>query len=235
MIDCVLLVGGLGKRLQSVVSGKPKPLAAVNGIPFLDLLLRQLASFAQIRKVILAVGYLKEQIIEQYQKHSYPYEIAFSLEETPLGTGGALQKALKQTTSDIVLAMNGDSFLEFEFSSFLNTHQQTRADFSLIYREVPDISRYGHLYINPQTGQILNFEEKTGRPEKGLINGGVYLLAPNLLSSLQIGTAYSLETDAFPRLLKKRVFGYACQGLFIDIGTPDSFAQAQTLFNYKMV
>lgn len=226
-MDCVILVGGFGKRLATVVPDCPKPLAEINGVPFLDLLLHQLAQFIAIEKVILAIGYLGHQIIQRYQRHQFPYQIGFSIEQTPLGTGGAIQKALQQTNSSPVLVMNGDSYLQFDLESMLLNHLETNADLTLLYREVTDASRYGTLQIETGKKRILAFQEKA--PGSGLVNAGVYLMHPSFLRNLVFGEAYSFETEALPSLLSKRVFGYPCQGLFIDIGTPQSFLEAQTI------
>jgi len=231
-MDCILLVGGLGTRLAAVISDRPKPLADINGTPFLDLLLHQLARFSTVKKVILAIGHLGHQIVRRYQNHGFPYQLVFSFEETPLGTGGAIKKALAHTSSSYILVMNGDSFIQFDLSALQEHHLNTFADFTLLYREVPDASRYGTVQIDTKSQQVIAFKEKWPSVSPGLVNAGVYLMTHSFLDDLPFGPSYSLETQALPFLLKKRVFGYPCQGLFIDIGTPQSFLEAQTLLKH---
>jgi D-glycero-alpha-D-manno-heptose 1-phosphate guanylyltransferase len=219
MIDCIILAGGLGTRLRSIVSDRPKPLAKIHGIPFLDLLLVKMPSAVQ--KVIFAVGYLGDQIAAKYPNH------CFSFEDRPLGTGGAIRKALSQVVSEHVLVMNGDSFLDFDFACLFAAHLEKNADMTLLYRSVPDASRYGALKM--EAGRVIGYEEKNPTAKEGLINLGVYLFKSDLLRGLDLGEAFSLEKDAFPLLLQKKVFGIPCQGLFIDIGTPQSYVEAQNV------
>ena len=216
MIDCIILAGGAGTRLRSVVSDRPKPMAEIEGTPFLDLLIGQVKPIA--KKIILAVGYLKDQIITNYPHCS------FSIEEYPLGTGGAIKKALSLTTTEHVLVMNGDSFLDFAFDPFFAAHLEKNADMTLLYRELSDTSRYGILKI--EGGQVVGFEEKKGG--QGPINTGIYLLKSDLLKNLNLPETFSLEKEAFPLLLKKKIFALASSGFFIDIGTPESYYEAQS-------
>jgi D-glycero-alpha-D-manno-heptose 1-phosphate guanylyltransferase len=219
MIDCIILAGGLGTRLRPVVSDRPKPLARINGVPFLDLLLAQVTPV--VEKVIFAVGHLGEQIVTKYPEH------LFSFENKPLGTGGAIQKALSQVSSEYVLVMNGDSYIEFDLPSFLTAHREKNADATILFRSIPDASRYGLLKMDGE--KIIGFEEKKSSAKEGLINAGVYLFRKDLLEELMLGESFSLERDVFPLLLKKRLFGYPSNGLFIDIGTPESYLEAQNV------
>jgi D-glycero-alpha-D-manno-heptose 1-phosphate guanylyltransferase len=216
MIDCIILTGGAGTRLRPIVSDRPKPLALIQGVPFLNLLISQVKPIA--KKIILAVSYLKDQIIANYPNCS------FSLEEHPLGTGGAIKKALAQVTTEHVLVMNGDSFLDFDFHPFLEAHRKKNGDVTILYRSTPDASRYGTLQM--ELDRIVGFHEK--KEGAGLVSTGVYLFKSDAFQSLGLGEVFSLEKEAFPLLLKrKKMFGLACDGFFIDIGTPESYREAQ--------
>lgn len=228
MIECIILAGGFGTRLKSVVSDRPKPLAEVNKVPFLDLLLHRLASEKDVFKVILAIGYMREMIAEQYQTHPFSFRLEFSMEEQPMGTGGAIKKALEMTSSSSVLVMNGDSYVEFDFKSFQDFHFQKSADLTLVCRKMDDASRYGILRLNEER-RIVAFEEKSEEPREGIINGGVYWMKRSFFEAFSFDQKFSLETEIAAHLFKKKIFGYPCQGLFIDIGTPESFLEAQTL------
>lgn len=224
-MEAIILAGGLGTRLQEVISNVPKPLAPINAVPFLDILLEQLYSFKTISKVILAIGYKGDLIIDYYSKKKAPLPLEFSIETTPLGTGGALRKALTKTTGEIIFALNGDSYLDLPFALFLDHHQKKEADLTLACTTVSEGSRYGGLRFD-DSFRIYSFVEKTFSP---WINGGVYLLTRSLLDTYEIETPFSLEQSLFPSLLKKKVFAYPCGGKFIDIGTKESYFEAQNL------
>jgi D-glycero-alpha-D-manno-heptose 1-phosphate guanylyltransferase len=122
-IDSIILAGGLGTRLREVVPDLPKPMVSINGKPFLDLILSLLNKCGSIERVILAVGYMADKIIERYEKSSqYSFEILFSVEEKLLGTGGAIKNALKYTETIMFLCLNGDSFVEVDFYDLLKKH-----------------------------------------------------------------------------------------------------------------
>lgn len=219
MIDVIILAGGLGTRLRDTVPDLPKPLAPINGRPFLDILLNQIKPLP-ISKTILAIGYRATQIIDYYKSSS----LEFSIEDTPLGTGGALKKALEKSVAPYLLVMNGDSYLDFSLQALL----QKNADLVIACREVENASRYGKIKIEAN-GRISSFSEKSPIQEKGIINGGIYLMKRNLLDAFE--GVFSLEQDVFPKILEKDVYATLCHGKFIDIGTKDSFFEAQTLLS----
>jgi D-glycero-alpha-D-manno-heptose 1-phosphate guanylyltransferase len=216
-IESIILAGGLGTRLRECVPDLPKPLAPINGTPFLDILLKQMRTFP-VSSIVLAVGYKAEHIQDHYKGHS----LIFSVEDKPLGTGGALKKALALTTSDHVLVLNGDSFLDIDFAAFWQQHQETRADLTLACLKMEDAGRYGSVSFEEDTGRIRSFTEPSS-----WINGGVYLMQRDLLKAFP--DSFSLEKEAFPALLHKNLYGFPCEGTFIDIGTKSSFCEAQQL------
>ncbi|MFN0065286.1 MAG: nucleotidyltransferase family protein [Chlamydiales bacterium] len=221
-MDAILLVGGQGTRLAPVVSDVPKPLAPVRGVPFLDFLLQQLQMVAT--RVILAVGYKGEQVIERYKKMPH---ILFSKEKTPLGTGGALRKALELVSSEYVWILNGDSFFAISFSAMLESRVEVGADITIACRYVDDVSRYGSIEMEGR--RIIAFREKRESGGPGWINGGIYLMRRELLLDWPLDTPFSLEKEAFSLLVQKRCFAYPSDGKFIDIGTPESYRQAEEI------
>ncbi|PIS03459.1 MAG: hypothetical protein COT85_00050 [Chlamydiae bacterium CG10_big_fil_rev_8_21_14_0_10_42_34] len=229
MIDCIVLAGGLGTRLKETVPDKPKPLAPIQGTPFLDLLLNQLP-FAS--KIVLAVGYKASQIIDYYTNSPLPLD--FSIETTPLGTGGAIKHALQKTTTNDLLVLNGDSFLNLSFEPFIKAHQNANADLTIASVHVENASRYGRLTLDSQTNKIVGFQEKSLNVEPGWINAGIYLMKRDLFENLDLGPTFSLEKEVFPHLLNKNVLSYPCSGTFIDIGTKESYLQAQQLLTAKV-
>jgi len=225
-IDSIIMVGGLGTRLREVVPDLPKPMVSINGKPFLDIILSLLNKCGSIERVILAVGYMADKIIERYEKSSeYSFEILFSVEEKFLGTGGAIKNALKYTETNNVLVLNGDSFVEVDLYDFLKKHLQTNADMTIVLKELKNTNRYGSVKID-EDNKITCFEEKKTGLSKGLINAGVYMIKKTLFDSIKEQTVISLEKELLPVFIKKDVFGYIGKGKFIDIGIPETYRMA---------
>lgn len=226
MLEAIILAGGLGTRLKSVVPQTPKALAPIQDVPFLHILLKQMESKALFSKVILALGYKSEMIQTFLLDQSYSFSIEFSIENEPMGTGGALLLALNKVQSESFFVLNGDSFIDLDFGKALLCHRESKADLTLVSKEMDDISRYGSIEIDPISSRILFFKEKIPDKKKGFINAGVYLFEKSLFEDQPVMKS-SLESDILPNLLKKRAFAYPCTGKFIDIGTPSSYNEAQ--------
>ena len=227
-IPAVLLVGGLGTRLRSVLPSTPKSLARLGNIPFLELLVLQLRSHG-FRRVVMCTGHLAEQVEKEFgDGRKWELEIEYSYESKPLGTAGALKHADHLLgNADKFLVMNGDSFLEFDYAGLLAFHCQHGGIASLAVRQVPDASRYGSVQVDSQQ-RVVAFVEKSNSGAAGLVNGGVYLFNRSALAHLPEGPA-SLEREVFPTLLKYGVYAAEYDGMFIDIGTPADYARAQEL------
>lgn len=227
-IPAVLLVGGMGTRLQSVLPAKAKPVAPLGEITFLELLILQLRSQG-IRRLVLCTGHRADQIESVCgDGQKWGMTIEYSREAQPLGTAGALKFAeplLRESPEFLVT--NGDSFLEFELYEFLRFHRQHRGLVSLASRSVADASRYGAVEIDEHK-RVVRFCEKNNSGAPGVVNGGVYLFQRTALQHFPHGPS-SLEKDIFPRLLNYGVYAAEQSGMFIDIGTPDDYARAQTL------
>lgn len=225
--EAIILVGGFGTRLRNVVAELPKCLASVNNRPFLAYLLDFLAS-AGIQRSILATGYLANQV-EAAMGHDWRgMELEYSVEETPLGTGGAVRKATARMTSGApVIVLNGDTFLDFEPLDFTAAMVDAGAKMGVALAEVPDVTRYGEVeWID---GYVMRFGEKTGRGP-GWINAGVYYLSQAAIMDFPDREAFSLEKDVLrPAAEAGLVHAYAKTAKFIDIGTPEDYAKAQGL------
>jgi NDP-sugar pyrophosphorylase family protein len=223
-----LLVGGLGTRLQSVLPSTPKPLARVGNMPFLELLVLQLRSQG-IRRIVMCTGHLASQIEEEFgDGHKWDVAINYSQELQPLGTAGAVKLAegyLKRASDFLV--MNGDSFLEVDLRQFIQFHREHGGLVSLAVRKVPDAARYGTVHMDANH-RVVGFSEKTGAAVPGVINGGVYMFNRAVLDQLPQGPA-SFEKNVFPQVLEQGVYAQEQHGMFIDIGTPEDYARAQTL------
>lgn len=228
----LILAGGLGSRLREVVPELPKPLADIQGEPFLAYLLNYLSKFASIQRFILSVGY-KGDLIESYFGKTYAgIPIAYVYEKEPLGTGGALQLALKDfPPQDFpVLVINGDTFLEFDLQKLLQLHLKAKLDLSVVLREVPESQRYGVAHLAGE--HLLGFQEKMSEGP-AWINGGVYLLSSSVQKTLKKVDLekFSWETEILSRLrhLSLLAGGFKTHGNFIDIGIPEDYKKAQSL------
>lgn len=221
MLDAIILAGGLGTRLEKTVPHLPKPLAPINGTPFLDLLLKQLALSGQVRQVILAIGHKADQIKERYKETTF----LFSEETTLLGTAGGVKQALQLVETDQVWVLNGDSYFELSLHEMHLAHKKNGSDLTIACKEMEDASRYGSVLFNDDF-RIKSFKEKESSKGCGWINGGIYLMKKDLLDSFN---AFSLEKEVFPHLLNKHIFAYPSFGKFIDIGTEESYYRAQEL------
>lgn len=223
------MAGGYGNRLRSVVQDRSKVVAEVAGRPFLHYLLRQLQQ-AGLQKIVLCTGYLSKSVKSAIDADCAASMISYSEEDQPLGTGGALRLALPLITSDTVLVLNGDSYCGVDLKQFVRHHHSSRARASMLLTRVADTSRYGTVTLR-DGGEIEAFVEKDSSHGPGFINAGVYLLPQDLLQSIAGQRKVSLERDIFPKLLGQGFYGYyEADACFIDIGTPESYAQAQAFF-----
>lgn len=226
-VHAFVLCGGLGTRLRSVLSDRPKSMAPVAGRPFLQLLLARLRDQG-IGAVTLGTGYLAEQIEQHFGDGAeFGLTISYSRENGPLGTGGAVKLA-ERFLSDPALILNGDSYVEWNLAPLLALAAERDADLVMALQAVPDVSRYGSVLMADHD-RITQFAEKGTATGAGLINAGVYLLRKEIVSRLPNDKPISLERDVFPGLLAGRVYGVACAGTFIDIGIPADLERAQTL------
>lgn len=227
-VTAILLVGGMGTRLQSVVPSTPKPLARVGNLPFLELIVLQLASQG-IRRLVMSTGHLADQI-ERYfgDGGKWDVTISYSRDSTPLGTAGAVKFAacFIENASEFVV-MNGDSFLELSLCEMVGFHRKNKGLATMAVRGVANSARFGTVHIDALQ-RIVGFNEKTGAEVPGVINGGVYVFDQRI-TGLIPDPPSSLERDVFPHVLDLGVYAFEQHGLFIDIGTPEDFTRAQGL------
>ena len=226
--EAIILAGGLGTRLKSVVKDVPKSMANINGKPFLEYLLNYL-KFYNIEHVILAVGY-KSNIIREYFGNKFKnIFITYSEEKELLGTGGAIKQALEFTNSKNILILNGDTFFDIDLEKFYRFHKIKNSDLTLALKEMKDFERYGVIEINDDY-RITAFLEKKYR-NKGLINGGIYLLNKGFFKSLNLSKKFSFEKDFMEKYYKDfQFYGIPFSSYFIDIGIPEDYEKAKRDF-----
>lgn len=224
--EAIILAGGFGTRLQEVVKDLPKPMAPVNGRPFLTYILDYLIYY-QYDKVILSVGYLHEKIEEYFGSQYKSLAIDYAVETEPLGTGGGILNAFSKCTGDNVLVMNGDTFFKVDLNRFERFHLEKQSLLSIVLREVEDVSRYGSVTIGDNQ-MIILFSEKESTEGSGLINGGTYLIHRKLFEKHPQPEKFSFEKDLMAKLYRQELFfGMPSDGYFIDIGIPKDYARAQ--------
>lgn len=224
----LILAGGLGTRLKSVVSDRQKVVAEVAGYPFVGYLIRQIAKTG-IRKIILCAGHKADTLQDSIRGLFPELDLVFSVENQPLGTAGALRLALDYSSDQEFLVMNGDSYFDVDLTDFLTTFPGTPVSGVICLRKMDNVSRYGCVTVSP-SGIISAFEEKGTFHGSGLINAGIYRIQREVLSRIPEKTVCSLEKDLFPVLVaQKKLAAYISDGIFVDIGTPESYNLAQQL------
>ena len=223
-MECIVLAGGFGIRLREVVPDLPKPMAPIAGMPFLEILLSELARKGFTR-VVLSLGFMAETISNYFGETFDGMHLVYEVELQPLGTGGAIRAALSRCESDHVFIFNGDTYVDLEVSALENLWQAARNPI-IVVRKVPDTFRFGRVEV--EDGRINAFLEK-GVSGAGLINAGCYILPRQVLDGFALGQAFSIETEFFIKFLDSiRFDGFITTGLFIDIGVPEDYLLAQT-------
>lgn len=225
-IDVIVLAGGLGTRLRSVVSDRPKVLAEVGGRPFLDMLVNHLTD-AGAPKIILSVGHLKDQIKDRYVERG----VFFAEEESPLGTGGGLKNAERFLERDNVLVVNGDSWITggVDLASFSTFHYERQALVTMLLAHPRTDKDYGAVIMDADN-KISHFNEKEDHPREHFMSAGIYMMDKKRAFSLMPSGPFSLETDFFPKLVGKAFYGFPTDGEVVDIGTPERYEAAQSKF-----
>lgn len=230
-MEVIILAGGLGTRLRSVVSEVPKCMAPVAGKPFLWYLLKYLTRF-DVDKVILSVGYLREVIFKWINevKDEFPFEFDYAIEEEPLGTGGGIKLALDKANDERVFVLNGDTFFDVDLMQLYDAHVIGKKAITLALKPMRKFERYGTVNMEPITGTILSFNEKQ-YCEEGLINGGVYVINKSAPIFEGLGKKFSFETAVLePQCARQQLLGVVQNGYFIDIGIPEDYQRTQMEF-----
>ncbi len=222
MREAIVLAGGFGTRLRTVVSDVPKPMAPVAGRPFLSYLLDELLRQGY-RHTVLATGYLHEKV-EDFFGHDYcGMALDYARETSPLGTGGAIVNGLQYCREERVTVLNGDTLFRIDHDRLLAVGDGCRL--ALVLRQVADAGRYGAVEVDAQ-GCVTAFREKDPAGGEGLINGGIYRLQRSLLDSWPLGQPFSFEKEVM-QPLRETFRAYRSDTYFIDIGVPDDYRRAQ--------
>jgi NDP-sugar pyrophosphorylase family protein len=222
-VPVVILCGGLGTRLRSEVSDRPKALAPVGEKSFLQL---QIEAFrdAGAGRFVLCVGHMAEQIEAAFGDGSaLGVCVEYSRDgDVLLGTGGALKRA-EQHFAPVAVVVNGDTHLTVDLAELLRAHETNGCAATLTLSRVPDASRFGTVEVSG--ARVLDFHEKAATGGPGLVNAGAYAISRELLARVPAGEVVSLERDVFPSALRAGVplGALVLEGAFTDIGTPDDY------------
>ncbi len=223
MIDkpLIILAGGFGTRLQSILKGSPKPLADINGVPFIYFLIQNWIEKG-FSDFIFSLHFEADKIIDFIEKNKKQLfkncTVRYLVEPTPLGTGGAVSFVLNNVDiKNDFFIVNADTWVKDGYS-ILNSYEGN----VIGILEVENTDRYGKVCID-QNNKITKFEEKNNSISKGYINIGVYKFSKAIFSDWD-GQSYSLENDLFPILVKQnKIKGILVTTDFIDIGIPEDY------------
>lgn len=229
-MEAIILAGGLGTRLRSAVPELPKPMAPINGRPFLEHQIDYWMTQG-ITRFILSVGYKHETIRTYFGDHFHAAEITYVIEQEPLGTGGGLLVAMQEIQgTEPFLILNGDTFVEVNLAKLRRQHDQKQAEITLVLRQVEHNTRYGSIQM-AEDGRIVAFQSEPS--DCCTINAGVYLACKSAFDGLgwRVGDKASLEQDVFLAMLQagKCFYGFVASGAFIDIGIPEDYFRASAV------
>ncbi|MBC7885271.1 MAG: nucleotidyltransferase family protein [Saprospiraceae bacterium] len=224
MPEAIILAGGLGTRLKSIAPDVPKCMALVAGKPFIDHVI-DYALKQGVNKFVFAAGYL-HQILEDHLTDKWPHlHYYITIEDTPLGTGGAIGLACTKVNSTHFLVLNGDTLFKMDYQKLLDVHLKNNAFVTLALKQMFDFERYGTVEIDPNQ-KITAFNEKK-RCKTGYINGGVYLINKRKFTDLNRQSNYSFEKDILEnQVTTGNLYAEIFEDYFIDIGIPEDFRKA---------
>lgn len=226
-VRAILLAGGLGTRLHPLTVELPKPMVPVLGKPWLSRLIDQLAAFG-VTDITLSLRHGRQVVTDYFRESPPGVRLRFAVEPQPLGTGGAIRFAAGPDPTDTLLILNADIVQTFDLNALLEFHRQHRAQVTIGLVEVADPSAYGAVELD-KNSRVTRFVEKPrpGETDSRMVNAGVYVFDPGVLSWIPPERPVSVERETFPALLRDgvRVYGCLCTGYWKDIGTGDRYLQ----------
>ncbi|MBI4180199.1 NTP transferase domain-containing protein [bacterium] len=231
-MDVVVLCGGIGTRLKSVLPDRQKVLADVGERPFLFILLDD-AIRQGFSRFVFCAGFGAEDL-ERTVRAAYGTGtgLVFSVENRRLGTAGAIRHAAEHIRTDPFLVLNGDSFCPFEYPRMAEFHAASKSRATVALVEASPDSDGGFVKID-DARRVTGFREKSFEASHSFLNAGVYLFPKNFLGRIPAGQSASLELDVFPSMLADGVYGYPTGSSLFDIGTPDRLAKFRREFQER--
>lgn len=227
-MQAIVLVGGEGTRLRPLTYGTPKPMVPIMNVPFLARTLERLYA-ADIREVILAAGYMPQAIVEYFGDGAQlGMKVTYAIEETPLGTAGALKNVEAKITGPFFV-LNGDIFTSLDLRAMRNYHEEKGGLGTLHLIRVEDPSPFGCV-VHSEDGRITKFVEKPpkGKEPTDEINAGTYLLDRNILDFIPPGRNVSIERATFPDVIAagRALYAYTTDDYWLDVGRPEQYLAA---------
>lgn len=224
MRACIILAGGMGTRLRSVVAELPKCMAPVNGKPFLFYIFKWLKK-NNFSRVILSLGYMPDAVLNFLKEEQWPFEIVTEIEAQPMGTGGAIALSLSHCNSSDICILNGDTFFDIDIDGLYAFHQNKHAALTIAAKPLTQYDRYGSLLCE-NDGRITGFTEKQ-KTKSGIINGGIYLMHVPSMPLTGLPQKFSFEKEILEKEYStKPFFAFKDNGYFIDIGIPEDYYKA---------
>ena len=224
----LILCGGLESRVRPSTFSTPKPLLPIGYQPLLEYQIGYMKQF-EFDRIILAIGFLQEQIVRYLDEHKLGVRLRYSFEKEPLDTGGALKNAEAMLSSDF-LALNGDViFAGLDLDKLIYEHKKSGALATVVLARSRTPTRFGEVELNAEN-RVVSFVEKPRRQTEGeaWVNAGIYVIHPTVLGKIRKGSRASLELDVFPRLMREgNISGYKHEGYWADVGTPEDYLRVQ--------
>ena len=222
----ILLVGGMGTRLMPLTRDTPKPMLPLAGLPVTEHQLMA-AKRAGVTTIVLATSYLADVFIPYFGDGSkWGMDVRYAVEQTPLGTGGAIKNAvtalnLSAQSDEPIVIFNGDVLSAHDLGRQIREHIEHKADVTLHLTHVEDARAYGCVPVD-ENGKVTAFLEKMENPITNTINAGSYVFHPSVIDTIAADTVVSVERDVFPALVAsgKKIYGYIEDSYWLDIGTP---------------
>jgi NDP-sugar pyrophosphorylase family protein len=232
-LTAVILAGGLGTRLRSMVNDRPKVMAMVAGRPFGEWVVMALQA-AGIRHLIFCTGYLGEMVQDHFQDGTtWGMRIDYSHEKVLLGTGGALRQCLSLVRSDPVLVINGDSYCQVNVPEFLQWHSAMPRAGSMVVVKTDNPEGFGSVEM-ASNDVVVGFKETALGLDVFWINAGMYLLSQKMLGSIPPNQPISLEREVLPLWVSRGLWGFPSLGAFVDMGTPQGLGEAEDIFTVSV-
>jgi D-glycero-alpha-D-manno-heptose 1-phosphate guanylyltransferase len=223
-MKAIVLCGGLGTRLGSLTVDTPKPLIDVAGKPFLSHVLERL-QVSGVSDVCLAVGFQWQKLETAFGQSFNGQSLSYSIEDQPLGTGGAVRQALIKMGWSEAFVVNGDTLVDVDLRSLQTLAENKFTDLVITLKHINEAGRFGKVTLQPD-GRVASFEEK-GQSGAGLINAGLYFVRAGALR-FTLKDSFSLEQDVMvAHVSDLAIYGHITQGYFIDMGVPEDLARAR--------
>ncbi len=232
-VTAAILAGGLGTRLRPVIGNHAKVVAQVGGRPFLGYVFDQLID-AGVSRAVVCVGFRAGEIVEAFGDRYGKLAIEYSREQTPLGTGGALRRAMPRLDSPSVLVLNGDTYCIGGLGDLVRWHERHRASCSMLLSHRDDTRASGRVRLS-RDGMIEAFDEKTADASPGWVSAGAYVMDRGFIGGIPAGRTVSLERDILPACAAKHLRGFRAKEDFLDIGTREGLVDAEAYFESREI